>query len=665
MKMDREAFEAALARVSQEPDSPEAHIEAGQMALDFGERQRAIGLFTRAYTLDPNRKEVLDKLKAICSDQEFQSLSKRLPARRRPFWADLLLSLVFPLHWRVVWLVFFVAAVLFGARVLFVAMAASPIPGLAFAFFAVSLGCWGFASFTLYRIIESTGLYGGTCVTLITDRWTDAIDFGLRSLAAFVVSYLPCALVAIIFPKAAIVAFILAALGTVYLPMQLLCLFLSDRILPALSPKLILQMIGVAPLRYAAVVVIVFAGGAAEYGFSRLVHAEGDNALLWIAPKQLLATFFLFALARALGVLYAHHRSGFAQIETPEAPREEGKSVETSPPMPEPVKEPEAPKTVDPSPELVSKYEGARIQAQQNSDDVDAQLMAGTLAIEAGKREEGIHFLARAFRLDPMKKYLYAKIRSVCTPEEFRALHLVPPPGDYKKEVWSAFSFPFKGGATVFVPGVAFFSATFFFAKLVMLLMLPFLWVLLACYSLVMLFEIVRISAQGDEERAVWTEFDMFTIAGGFGKFAAVLLFSALPALAAAYFLPGNPYLVSALGLIGLLYFPMAILAACFYSSLVASFWPLFVLRSIAAVWWRYLLFCGIAIGCLVLMTGGTALALALGARLDADSAFGFLAVLLLTVFNRAVWLYFAIVIFRALGLLYRHGRDGLAWDVR
>ncbi len=667
--MDRQAFEQALERANAEPESFDANHRAALLAIDMGEPMRAVSFLIRAYTLEPSRADVLDTLRKLCGPEEFERIRRRLPAGPRVFWKDALLCLAFPFHPKIFIMVLISGATLFFSQILLFAMVLSPSLILALAFCGMILATVGFFSFVQYRIIESTALYRGFTVSLVAESWAEAFDFGLRMILAFVLCFSP-SLIAGLFEPPPLVLYLLAVPGLIYFPMQLLCIFLSERIQTAIDPRNVWRLLRLSPGHYSVVVLFFVMTIASGFAFDALVQPTPDDAMMWMAPKTGVMTLFLFMMARCLGVLYVHHKKQYA-VEEPEGPD----TMEYVDEPPEafaavPVRTPQ-PRAADIPPELKAKFDEARRQALADREDVEAQILAGTLGLEAAEKPEAVNFFSRAYRLEP-RKFVYEKLRAVCDEKEFRELRLIPPPGNYAEDLWTSFAYPIRGAVRVFVPGVIFFVLAGIAMNLVFELLVPVFWGVLAGYSILMLFNVTRAAATGDEDDLTWDEFiDVIHCGTGLVKLAFVIAVSFSPAILLLYVIGSDWETLAGLKLAGMtflillgsLYLPMAVLAAVFTGTLWAAVRPRFILRSILAIRRDYFRYCALAGLCLM---GSWAL-LGLGFLLESAGGEHKLWMMTLAVIASAIgnaaWLYFSIVSFRALGLLYRDNRHLLLWD--
>jgi hypothetical protein len=656
--MDRQVFEEALARAGAEPDSFEANHEAARLAMEFGEPQRAASFLVRAYGLDPTRTDLLETLRGLLGAQEFERLAARLPPAPRAFWKDALLCLLFPFYPKILALVILCAILFFAAAFLFMAALLSPSLVMTAGFAALFLGAVGTYSFVLYRIIESTALYRGFTLSLVTDNWVEGFEFGVRLLLALAICFGPCFIAASYLPWPA-VFYPLFLVGLVYFPMQLMCIFLCEQIREAIKPKNVWSLIRAAPGHYSVVVLFFALATLPGMIYDSIVQPPPELAFAILVPQASVTTFFLFVMARGLGILYLHHKRHYS-IAAPEESSMTAQVVEPEPilpvaasPAPDVVKEHRAV-----SAENRAKFDEARASALQNSDDAEAQVLAGTLGLEAGERAEAVNFLARAYRLDPSKKFVYERLRSSCDTASFKQLRLAPPPGDFRKDLAAAFAYPWRGAVRVFIPGLIFFVLAGIAMQLVFELLVPVFWMILAGYSILTLMEITHVTAVGDEDNVTWAEFvDVAHCLAGFFKFVFAFLVAFFPAIGASFVFEEAPYLLPLAIFAGALYFPMAVLAVSFYNSVFAVLHPGLIVRSIVRIWRPYLLYLALC-GGLTIITWGF-LVLAFAVETDSYVLEKILSVVSSALFH-GMWLYTSIVMFRGLGLLYRDHRHSL-----
>lgn len=91
----REAYEAALLRLEEDPSSTDHLVRAGQLAAELGEAESAWSHFQRALELSPFNQRVALAAKRALSTSEWRRL--RLLERQPPVWDNILEPLTYPL----------------------------------------------------------------------------------------------------------------------------------------------------------------------------------------------------------------------------------------------------------------------------------------------------------------------------------------------------------------------------------------------------------------------------------------------------------------------------------------------------------------------------------------------------------------------------------------
>ncbi len=227
-------------------------------------------------------------------------------------------------------------------------------------------------------------------------------------------------------------------------------------------------------------------------------------------------------------------------------------------------------------------------------------------------------------------------------------------PRSYASFVLDAFSYPFRGdGAIILISGTLFFAVLGGLGRLpVAGLVGRILSVMLWGYLLLMLQSVVHGTAQGEQTLPSWPKFEgrgeliekwlqwLVTIAFCFGPAFLVATFGAKE--------DGPDWrVVSALALVGAVYFPMAMLAVAMFDTL-AALNPLVVVRAIVAAPLHYLL-------TLIVFAGLAALKVVTG-RLEAAIPY------VGGVIDQFDALWSAVFLARILGGLYYVNRNKFNW---
>jgi len=218
-----------------------------------------------------------------------------------------------------------------------------------------------------------------------------------------------------------------------------------------------------------------------------------------------------------------------------------------------------------------------------------------------------------------------------------------------------AFSYPFKGNGKILLIGGAIF---FWLLELIVSISIFgfFIMFFVGGYLIAYMFDIITSSANGDKELPAWPDFSDFwgDIIHPIFLVIATSVVCSLPAIF-YFFLPArsgqsifltDPLFWIAI-IVGLLYFPMGLLAVALFNRVLALN-PLLVISSILKVPMEYLAACGVLLLVYVARICGEGLA----------GSIPFLGHILGWSFS----LYFLMVEARTLGLIYYANKNRLRW---
>jgi hypothetical protein len=248
---------------------------------------------------------------------------------------------------------------------------------------------------------------------------------------------------------------------------------------------------------------------------------------------------------------------------------------------------------------------------------------------------------------------------AVCQPAGTRS-QVAPPVKTFFQHIPEAFQYPFRGDGWALLLGAAVFFAIldaaarfisalglylfFIFAILTTLIALGYL---VACIQ-----KVVTSSAQGEETLPSWPDvsngFDDILVP--FLQFLGVLAFCFAPALLVSTLTDGSlQRLVIPLFLLGIFYFPMAILAVLTLDT-VGALHPKLILTSIFRIPLVYLSTCIL-------------LFILLAAGFFISEVVGGIPIPILPLFiSHFIFLYFLVVQMRVLGIMYYSNRHRLGW---
>jgi hypothetical protein len=248
---------------------------------------------------------------------------------------------------------------------------------------------------------------------------------------------------------------------------------------------------------------------------------------------------------------------------------------------------------------------------------------------------------------------------AVCQPAGTRG-QVAPPEKTFFQHIPDAFQYPFRGDGWALLLGAAIFFAIldaaarfisalglYLFSIFALLASLIALGYLVACIQ-----KVVTSSAQGEETLPSWPDvsngFDDIVVP--FLQFLGVLAFCFAPALLLSTLMDDSlQWLVIPLFLLGLSYFPMALLAVLTLDT-VGALHPKLILTSIFRIPLLYLSACILLF--ILLATG-----------FFVSQFAGSIPIPILPLFiSHFIFLYFLVVQMRVLGIMYYSNRDRLGW---
>ena len=225
----------------------------------------------------------------------------------------------------------------------------------------------------------------------------------------------------------------------------------------------------------------------------------------------------------------------------------------------------------------------------------------------------------------------------------------------FAKQIPGAFAYPLKGdGLILLIGGSVFFGVIGFAARLAFVFGLA-LQIFLAGYLIVYAREILRSSADGEDQMPPWPDVERISeYRTPIFEFYGTLLFCFAPAILFRFLhWPAEPWHTAFLWgsvLLGCLYLPVALTGVTMFDS-INGVNPILVIPSILRIPLQSLLASG-------------ALGLGVGASVLADLALQFVAAipLLPALVSGALQIYFLAVAMRIFGLLYRSEEEKLGW---
>ena len=299
----------------------------------------------------------------------------------------------------------------------------------------------------------------------------------------------------------------------------------------------------------------------------------------------------------------------------------------------------------------------------------DFYVRLGYAALEMGYREEGIICLKKALKRDPTQAFLFAKLKSLCPPGELTGIVVEPAAGSYRRMILSALRYPIRGSgiAMIILGSVIFFILRVIAIYTIIPFIGTFIMMFVAGYIMTYLFSVMKTTGVlGRDDPPDWPDvLNPYDVAADLSKSLAAHLAAFLPLIAFSVYTAidsGRSFSVTdtaadspihgALALFGLCYYPMALLVAGMYESILACFNPIFVIRSIVAVSKDYLL-------TILFLLGVGGIFVAFEYLLLVELQLPYLAV---GFFILIAELTLGMATMRAVGLLYRCNRSRLGW---
>lgn len=294
--------------------------------------------------------------------------------------------------------------------------------------------------------------------------------------------------------------------------------------------------------------------------------------------------------------------------------------------------------------------------------DPELLVRAAGVCVELGRREEAVGMLSRALEINRNHAYARSKLLQIATPRELAGIDLPPEPIRLTGNPLEPFAYPFRGGG-----GLILFAGGLFYGLLFVGLWfaMMFGWAFFVPALIVALIfmgyfakymeKVTCASAVGRKEMPDWPDFDPGHV-GLVLKIGLLYLVTQIPALLASLaggvVAEGNPLAATAAGFaaseIGMVFYPMMLMALFVRKSFFAALNPLVIFRGIAACGAQYWVMVAIW---MVIFPVRAAINGVLG-------VIPFLGIVLST----AVSMYFFVVACRALGLVYQSRQEKLGW---
>jgi hypothetical protein len=329
-----------------------------------------------------------------------------------------------------------------------------------------------------------------------------------------------------------------------------------------------------------------------------------------------------------------------------------------------------------------AKYRAAKSRLEAAPDDLAALKEFAEASKGVDRRFEGLDALQAAYKRNPSHP-LYAELRSICTFPEFQA---IPPPPDSAgpapeaksrigREILPRRSFPLMLDQVILYPvqdGLSIFillCCSLLFAVASVFSRYGFLgWAIAAAisgYVFAYFWTVVTSSGNGEKGSPGWPDFsDVGDLFGAFGQWLMVWVACLGPALVLLIIGltrdggPGVllPFAVIGLALIGLAYYPMALMLAGFTHDLWQAFNFPTGLRTILKIPADYLICLGFIVGSYLAAVVIEIVLLTVARQMPLVPWF------LIMAMCRVLDTYLLIVQMRAVGLLYYAREKDLGW---
>lgn len=328
------------------------------------------------------------------------------------------------------------------------------------------------------------------------------------------------------------------------------------------------------------------------------------------------------------------------------------------------------------------KFRAAKERLDAAPDDLGALREFAEASRGVNKRDDALAAMKAAYQKRPTPE-LYAELRSICTYPEFQAIAKPPesPGAGPAKQAGSGAellprkAFPMLLDQTIFYPVQDGLSIFILICCALMIGMGNIVWwlapgflgfgafVILAGYPIAYCWTIVTSSGMGEKRTRGWPDVaNPGEISEAFGRWIMVSVACFAPAILFLLFSAGKiPLLTWALGgiglgLLGVCYYPMALMLAGFTHDSMQIFNLPSAIRSIAKIPGDYMI-------CLGFFVGSYILVVAIEIFLEAVAASAPIPLwITLLIFSRVIDTYLVIVQMRTVGLLYYAREKDLGW---
>jgi tetratricopeptide (TPR) repeat protein len=247
-------------QVSQAPNSPHLLIRLGDICLEIGFRQEALLRYKRALELDPNREDIIQKMKDSFRPDELKDVI--FPVKALPFWKNLSQVAKYPLT-RQGLMIILAGAILFA---ILDVLSAIPILG----FVSIVIQFFFVLPYLLAYMLKILGSSASGFSELpdwpgIADFWDSIYRPCFQIVVAIAVSFCPVILVIILSlfgsPALLVLLPLFIILGIFYYPMALIALALYENTWIPFNVTLIIGSIWKIKLAYflslAAIVILI------------------------------------------------------------------------------------------------------------------------------------------------------------------------------------------------------------------------------------------------------------------------------------------------------------------------------------------------------------------------------------------------------------------------
>ena len=238
-------YQILSSKLAERPNSPFLHDSLADVCLRMGRRDEALSHYKRSVELDPDRDEVIEKIRNEFGPEELKGFE--FPKRMGPFWADLRSLSNYPLRGGGRYIII-------GGALVFTILNLVPL----FGFILTLIFAYPYLMAYMLRIIRSVskGKEELPDWPEISDYWDSILYPFIQVLICVGICYLPAILFLIlgVLP----LAIILFILGTTYFPMALIAVALHDSPLAPLNFYILIDSIQKILRDYIMALVAIF-----------------------------------------------------------------------------------------------------------------------------------------------------------------------------------------------------------------------------------------------------------------------------------------------------------------------------------------------------------------------------------------------------------------------